>query len=43
MNYLREVMKSTRVVEVAVGGDDDNNFPNKFCILQVSKEAVMEV
>ena len=36
-------MKSTGVVEVAVGGDDDNNIPNKFCILQVSKEAVMKV
>ena len=33
-------MESTRVVKVAVSGDDDNVLPNKFCISQVAEQAV---
>ena len=43
MANLRESMKSTRVVEVAVGGKGNNFLPNKLCVLQVGKQAVVVV
>ena len=43
MANLRESMKSTRVVEVAVSGKGNNFLPNKLCVLQVGKQAVVVV
>ena len=43
MDDLREVVESTGVVEVAVGRNDDNLFPNKFCVSQVAKKAEEEL
>ena len=40
MDDLGEVVESTRVVKVAVGGDDDNVLSDKFCISQVAQQAV---
>ena len=40
MDDLREVVEPTRVVKVAVGGDDDNVLSDKFCISQVAQQAV---
>ena len=43
MANLRESMKSTRVVEVAVSSNGNNLLPNKLCVLQVGKQAVVVV
>ena len=40
MDDLGEVVESTGVVKVAVGGDDDNVLSDKFCISQVAQQAV---
>ena len=43
MEDLRKVVKSTRVVKVAVGGNDNNVFSNKLCVSEVAKQAIVKV